>query len=183
MLRTPRPTRLDLHQRVPQLSQQRRRPLAPLDAQRFDEPLRQTIRIRGVLVVTSERLRDDSRTSATDVIVQHSLLFTDRIVRGDIRLRGRSHIEQQLPRTLSVHLATPQVERPDLGQFRLQDDRHRTRLFRLALFEDRPNRWQGPDPLGIDRDEIARLVRQPDARHIQRELNWLRHEQLELPLR
>ena len=187
MLSTQPATRLDFDQHLPQLAQQRRRPLVTVHAECFDQPLHERCRIETPGRVGwhsgCERLPDDIARRAKHLVVEHPLPLASRIVRGDVSLRRRPDIEQQFPRAFARRFTAPQIERADFGQLRLEDDRDRRRLFRLAGLQHGADRRQRLDLIGIDRDQVTRLVGQPRAGDIQRELDRLRDEQLKLMLR
>ena len=145
------------------------------------QPLDQ--RIRVVALPAGPKIASRTRRHGRcGRFVDEALRFGVRLVGGDIGLRRRADVELQPPGALAADFAAPQFERADLGELRMQSHRHGAALAAAARLEHRANRRQGGHLLAIDGNQLARPIGQPDARDVERKLDRLRDEQVELPV-
>ena len=117
-------------------------------------------------------------------MIDNARHFARAGVCGHVGLRCRANIELQFPRTRTVGLAAPEIERADFGQAGMKIDGNRLGAGRfLAGLQHGANRRQRFHLLRIDRQHFAGPSNQLRAGNIERKFHRLANQQIEPALR
>ena len=115
-------------------------------------------------------------TDLQDRRIQHVLADRNACRTGGLGHPGAggAHIKLQLPLPISGGFATPQLERTDVAELRLQGDRNHLGLaFPSARCQYGPNRRQWPQKLWVNGHQGAWRISRAPARRVQGKLDGL----------